>query len=61
VSGEAIWSADAIHSIMALYTNTEAARVIKYDGREFARLNLLILFSDLPALTSRSTLLINCG
>jgi hypothetical protein len=28
-SGEAIWSADAIHSIMALYTNTEAARVIK--------------------------------
>ena len=29
VSGEAIWSADAIHSIMALYTNTEAARVIK--------------------------------
>ena len=27
----------------------------------FARLNLLILFSDPPALTSRSTLLINCG
>jgi hypothetical protein len=29
VSGKAIWSADAIHSIMALSTNTEAARVIK--------------------------------
>jgi hypothetical protein len=29
VSGEVIWSVDAIHSIMALYTNTEAARVIK--------------------------------
>jgi hypothetical protein len=29
VSAEAIWSADAIHSIMALYTNTEAAGVIK--------------------------------
>ena len=28
-SGEAIWSADAIHSIMALYANTEAGRVIK--------------------------------
>jgi hypothetical protein len=31
------------------------------DGLEFARLNPLIFFSNLPALTSRSTLLINCG
>jgi len=29
VSGEAILSVDAIHSIMALYANTEAARVLK--------------------------------